>query len=141
VRFCAGVILCLLAWTLRGQDLPSIEPSLQKIERGLSLIDSSTTGISDYFESERLRLLSDKTFLESERESLKTESERLQSERDSLLKRGLALASRETALEKRGQSLDEREKRLERVGWMLKTAPYVAVGLIVVGVVIGRATK
>lgn len=136
MRWCICVAL-LLAWPTRAAELSEIVPPLQTIERGLSLIDSSTTGISDYFESERSRLNSERSSLDAERLSLRQESERLARENDSLLARGLALTSRETALDKRGKSLDDREARIERVERIVKAAPWVALLVFAGGAVVG----
>lgn len=138
MRWCICVAL-LLAWPTRAAELSEIVPPLQTIERGLSLIDSSTTGISDYFESERSRLNSERSSLDAERLSLRQESERLARENDSLLARGLALTSRETALDKRGKSLDAREARVARTEQVLKYAPWVALGVFAAGAVLGAA--
>ena len=140
MRWFICAALCL-AWPIAAESWREIEPSLQKIERGLLLIDSSTTGISDYFASERLRLQSDEASLIAKQASLQAESERLAMENDSLVKRGLALTSRETGLEKRGQSLDERAARIDRVAWMLRAAPWVAGGVFAAGVVVGALSS
>ena len=134
-------VLCLAASLTGAQDWSEINAPLTKIEQGLSLIESSTIGISDYFESERQRLLSDQTDLDAEKLSLSIESERLKRESDTLLERGLALDSRETALEKRGKSLDAREARAARTERILRWVPVAVLVLAGGGYALGRAAR
>lgn len=141
MRWCVGGLLCLLALQSPAQDWSEIERSLQKIEQGLSLAESSSSGLRDYFESEKARLTKEQQDLSDEKASLESESARLQQERNDLAAWQQDLRLQETALQKRWQSLDGREARAARLEWALKIAP-PAVAILVVGAyVAGRIAR
>lgn len=147
MRWCICAAL-LLAWPIAADSLSEIEPHLKRIDEGLTLTEQSTSGISDYFKSERQRLESERRDLQierddlmRERQALSQESERLARESDSLRERELALLSRERALLERGRLLDEREKRIERAERLTRAAPWVLLGALAGGFALGMVVQ
>lgn len=131
MRWCIFAAL-LLAWPLTAQQSKEIEEALKKIESGLTLAESSTSEISEYFKQERLRLT-------SESESLSSERQRLLGESETLRQREADLLSQERAIETSLESLADREQRIERVGRLMRYVPWAAVLVFAAGLAAGMA--
>jgi ElaB/YqjD/DUF883 family membrane-anchored ribosome-binding protein len=134
-------VALLLAWPSHATDWSEIESALLDEQRAWTLASESSTGLTDYFASERLRLTSEREGLAREKASLETERLQWQQERDALETLRRQLVSDRKQIAEDSTRLDAREKQIERVGWMLRAAPWVAVGVFAAGVVVGVVVR
>ena len=137
MRWCIFAAL-LLAWPLTAQSLDEIEKALLDEQKAWTLAAESSTGLTDYFASERQRLSSERSALESERLSLTTENERLAQEKSALEGLRLQLRSDRRQISEDSKRLDEREKR---ISLLRRVAPWAAAVVFGAGLVAGLAVK
>ena len=121
--------LLLLALPSRAQELSETEKALLEESRLWAIVSGHSTSLTDYFKAETEALQRERQDLTSERDGLQQERTAL----DSLRKQ---LASERKQIAEDSKRIDEREKRVKSAERLVRAAPWVAVGVAVLGAIL-----